>query len=99
MTAIALAHFTVICLSGAPFTLVMLPQLIAACAGLLLLIGLWTPVMGFAIAAIELWMAFTRSGDPWLPVILATLGVAVAMVGPGAWSIDARLFGRRHIGS
>jgi len=27
----------------------------------------------------------------------AVLGAALAMVGPGAWSIDARLFGRKHI--
>jgi putative oxidoreductase len=30
-------------------------------------------------------------------VMLAFLGVVLAMVGPGAWSIDARLFGRKHI--
>jgi len=29
--------------------------------------------------------------------MLAALGAALAMVGPGAWSIDARLFGRKRI--
>jgi len=29
--------------------------------------------------------------------MLATLGATLAMVGPGAWSIDARLFGRKLI--
>ena len=27
----------------------------------------------------------------------ATVAAAVAMIGPGAWSIDARRFGRKHI--
>jgi hypothetical protein len=30
-------------------------------------------------------------------VLLGTLGAAVALVGPGAWSVDARLFGWKRI--
>ncbi len=30
-------------------------------------------------------------------VLLATIGAAQALVGPGAWSIDARLFGWKRI--
>ena len=44
-----------------------------------------------------MWIAFSRAGDPSIPIILATLGTTLAMVGQGAWSIDARLFGRKHI--
>jgi hypothetical protein len=29
--------------------------------------------------------------------MLAAVGAALAMVGPGVWSIDARLFGRKRI--
>jgi hypothetical protein len=29
-------------------------------------------------------------------VFLAVLSVSVAMLGPGAWSVDARLFGRKR---
>jgi putative oxidoreductase len=36
-------------------------------------------------------------GDPWIAVAQAVLAVALAMTGPGAWSIDARQFGRKHI--
>ena len=73
------------------------PQLIAACAGILLLVGLWTPVVGSLIAAVELWIAIANGSDPWIPIVLAILGATIAMIGPGAWSIDARLFGRKHI--
>lgn len=75
----------------------MIPQIIGACLAILLLVGLWTPVVGTLIAVIELWVALTRANDPWIPIILATLGGTAAMIGPGAWSIDARLFGRKHI--
>jgi putative oxidoreductase len=33
-----------------------------------------------------------------MSIVLALLGSTLAMIGPGAWSIDARLFGRKHIG-
>jgi putative oxidoreductase len=37
----------------------MIPQMIGACAGILLLVGLWTPVVGTLIAIVELWIAST----------------------------------------
>jgi uncharacterized membrane protein YphA (DoxX/SURF4 family) len=83
-----------------PATLVVL-QIIGAVAGTLLLIGLWTPVAGTLAAIVKAWVAYSRysthSGDPWISIILTVLGVALAMIGPGAWSIDARLFGRKHV--
>jgi putative oxidoreductase len=64
--------------------------------GLLLLVGLWTPMAGTLVAAEALWNVFS-SGHPWRWVMLATLGAALALIGPGAWSIDARLFGWRRL--
>jgi putative oxidoreductase len=73
------------------------PQVIGAAAGILLLVGLWTPVAGTLVASRELWIVFSSNGDPWLPLVLATLGATLAMIGPGSWSIDARIFGRKQI--
>ena len=73
------------------------PYMIAAGAGIFLLVGLWTPVVGMVVAIVEVWIVCSRAGDPSVPLILAALGATLAMVGPGAWSIDARLFGRKHI--
>jgi hypothetical protein len=53
--------------------------------------------VGALIAVTELWIAITVIRDPWISIVLATLGGTVATIGPGAWSIDARLFGRKHI--
>jgi putative oxidoreductase len=75
-----------------------LPQLIGAGAGLFLLVGLWTPIAGAVVAIVELWALFSRPGGPsMMSGVLAILGATLAMIGPGAWSLDARLFGRKHI--
>jgi uncharacterized membrane protein YphA (DoxX/SURF4 family) len=66
-------------------------------AGLLLCAGLWTPIAGGALTVLALWSAFSGPGDPWAQVLLASVGAALAMLGPGAWSIDARLFGRKRL--
>jgi len=64
---------------------------------MLLLIGLWTPVSGTLIAVLEVWVAFSNvGGGRGIPIMLATSGASLAMIGPGAWSIDARLFGRKR---
>ena len=74
-----------------------LPYLIAAVAGILLLIGLWTPLAGITIATVEAWILLASSGNSLIAIVLAGLGATVAMIGPGLWSIDARLYGRKHL--
>jgi uncharacterized membrane protein YphA (DoxX/SURF4 family) len=70
---------------------------IAIGVGSLLLAGLWTPVAGALQAIIEAWITFGRGGTPSMHLLLAALGVSLVMLGPGAWSLDARLFGRKRI--
>jgi uncharacterized membrane protein YphA (DoxX/SURF4 family) len=80
----------------APISLVAM-HFLAIAAGILLLAGLWTPIAGVLLAIIEVWSAFTHPHDPWSYILLGTLGAALAMLGPGAWSVDARLFGWKRI--
>jgi uncharacterized membrane protein YphA (DoxX/SURF4 family) len=71
--------------------------MIGATAGILLLAGLWTPVIGILVAALETWIAIVFAANPLVHIMVATLGATLAMIGPGAWSLDARLFGRKRI--
>ena len=66
-------------------------------AGLLLLIGLWTPVAATLVAAIQVWKICWKLGDPWIYILLGAIAVAIAMLGPGLWSVDARIFGWKRI--
>lgn len=75
------------------FALVVLPLV----ASVLLVIGFGTPYIGLLVAATQLWLVFAGSADPWAAIILSGLGASLAMIGPGAWSVDARIFGRKHV--
>jgi putative oxidoreductase len=101
LTAVVLIHFGLASLLAAPPLTTVVLQMIGVGAGIFLLIGLGTPVAGMLAAIIKAWIAFSpsfsHSDDPWIAITQAVLGAALAMVGPGTWSIDARLFGRKRI--
>ena len=68
--------------------------IIASC----LLVGFMTPivavVMGLSAVALVLFSAFNSNQSALNVIILTT---AIALLGPGAFSVDARMFGRREI--
>jgi len=82
---------------SAPSISVAVIHVLAIAAGILLLAGLWTPIAGVLLAIIEIWCAFMHPHDPWSYILLGTLGAGLAMLGPGTWSVDARLFGWKRI--
>ena len=75
------------------------PALLEACSmglGVLLIAGLWTPVTGSLVAVEAVWRVFSAS-HPWGWIMLATVGAALALIGPGGWSLDAWLFGCKEL--
>lgn len=97
VTGIALLHDGVVLLKETSTAAGIVPQAMGAILAVFIMIGLWTPVAGALIAAVEVWTALVHPGDAGTAILLGTLGATVAMIGPGAFSIDARLFGRKHI--
>jgi putative oxidoreductase len=64
--------------------------------GSLLILGWWTPAAS-AFAAL-LVVGFALSDSRWdLHIAQAGIALGLLALGPGAWSIDARLYGRKHI--
>ena len=76
---------------------VTIVAVLSLAAGILLIGGLWTPVVGIFVALIEVWKMIMLPGDKWVWLLLGTAGAALAMLGPGLWSMDARLFGWKRI--
>ena len=63
-----------------------------------LLCGLLTRLAAIAGAALQVVVVFTIGGSlGWIAALIALDLVGLSMTGPGAYSIDARLFGRRVI--
>ena len=86
-----------VCVGATPMCAASLTSAIGALAGALLIAGLWTPIVGVVVAVVEARVAFLPHGQLAIPLILALLGLTLAMIGPGAWSVDAWMFGRKHI--
>jgi uncharacterized membrane protein YphA (DoxX/SURF4 family) len=91
-----IARGAVVLRTGAPLDAAS-AEIVAMVAGLILIAGLWTPVSGSLLALVQLWNLLMRRGDPWTNVLLGTVGAALALLGPGAWSVDARRFGWKRM--
>jgi uncharacterized membrane protein YphA (DoxX/SURF4 family) len=79
-----------------PAPVTVAQNVIAAAAGVFVLAGLWTPIIGALAALDQVWIALSLPSPHPIHIFLAVLSASLAMLGPGVWSIDARLFGRRR---
>jgi uncharacterized membrane protein YphA (DoxX/SURF4 family) len=95
---IGLAISGLLGIAGEPISVAR--DLVAAVGGIFLLAGLWTPLIGALVAIDELWIGISlhssQKDGQWIHILLVVLTAGVAMLGPGAWSVDARLFGRKR---
>ncbi len=86
------------------------PQIVGLAMGLIevlvsaaLLFGFLTPIAGaFAmlgsfVTGVSCFLASGEKDKAVAYVYLAVISFAIALIGPGAFSVDARLFGRREI--
>lgn len=76
---------------------IFMQQILAMICAFLLLIGLGTPLAAIALSSFEVWMMFSNRVQWPVAIALGGVGIALAMLGPGSISIDARFFGRKRI--
>jgi putative oxidoreductase len=77
-----------------PHSSAVVVKLAALAVGALLLVGFCTPYSAFMQILLELWWISHEPSIPGGHAVLAAIGASLIMLGPGAWSVDARLFGR-----
>lgn len=65
-------------------------------SGSLLIAGLWTPPVSACAALLDIALAFL-DGRWELHLVRASVTLGLIGLGPGAWSVDARLYGRKQI--
>jgi putative oxidoreductase len=83
--------------SGLGDVTTVLLRCVAIAAAVLLLLGFGTPFAAVGEAVIQVGIMALDGRYNSSAVISTALGVALAMLGPGAWSLDARVFGRKRI--
>ena len=83
--------------AGRP-TYASLPEsVLGAVDGVLVAAGLWTPLSAGFATLLALAEAVGVPGRTCGALMLAAMTTSLALLGPGGWSIDARLFGWKRI--
>lgn len=91
-------HQGVVQLSALPHAPAVLPVYAASvAAGTLILFGIWTPIVGSLLAVLEIVMVVEGTSRSEDAILCALIALAVAMLGPGVWSVDAAIFGRQRL--
>lgn len=84
-------------LNEGPSPQIIAVRVLAIGLALLLLGGLWTPVAGTLVAALELCTIPWELGALSTHIFMAAMAAALALVGPGFWSLDSRMYGWKRI--
>jgi hypothetical protein len=92
-----LVHGCIVCWFENPHRLIGLLPAGSAAVALFIVVGLWTPVTGILAAAAAVPLFLQGAHDVGTLICLMTIGIAVSMLGPGAFSIDAAIFGRHRL--
>jgi uncharacterized membrane protein YphA (DoxX/SURF4 family) len=90
---------------GNPALRAWIPGLLLLASGVALAVGFLTPIAGVVVALgiLSSTLSWFRAPAASLfetrltTILMVTMAAAIVLLGPGALSLDARLFGRREI--
>jgi putative oxidoreductase len=68
-----------------------------ALCGAMLLPGAWMPLASAAVIGIEVVLMLYEPTAADICLTRAAVSLSLMLLGPGAWSVDARLYGRKRI--
>jgi len=97
VVGIALIERAVAKLNGSPSFELSALCVLAIALALLLLAGLWTPVAGPLVVVLELSRIPWDRGALSTHVFMGAIAAALALLGPGFWSVDHRIYGWKRI--
>jgi len=93
--AALVAHTIDVIASGASGESIL--HLACAALGVLLVIGLWTPIAA-ALGVVDTMIIALSAPREWpFWLLVGAIAFALALLGPGKWSVDARLFGWKRV--
>jgi len=96
VAGILLVYDGVVTLWTGPDLQTTILQSVAVAAGTVLILGLWTPIVGALVLLVEVCFMLLASAHVRSNILLGALGAALAILGPGYRSIDALRYGRKR---
>jgi putative oxidoreductase len=96
VTGLLLVYDGVVALRAGPDLETAILQSAAVGAGILLILGLWTPIAGALVILFEVYFILHGTTHLRSNVLMGALGASLAVLGPGVRSIDALRYGRKR---
>jgi len=97
VAGILLIHNGIAALVSSVAVQLVIIQSVGIGGGILLILGLWTPIAGALVSFVEICLMFPGTAQVQNNILLGTLGVALVALGPGVRSLDALLYGRKRV--